>query len=425
MKNLAKKVIISKLNSKVKKLFQTHQITVVGVTGSIGKTSTKKAIGEVLAATKKVRYSSDSYNTDIGIPLSLFGLKVPSSLWNPNAWRKIFAQIEREISNYKFDTVVLELADDELEMMQRLLRIIKLDIGVISAVAPVHMEFLHDINTVVDYNWKIAAHADKIIYNADNIELRKKASKSNSIGFGIQYGEVKFSNIKRNKNCYLQAQLIIGKNQKVISTKMLGQHNLYSLLAAACVATQLGLGFDVICAELEKIKPELGRMNLLEGLNDSKIIDDSYNASEQTMLAALDTLNDIDGRKFAILGSMNELGKDSIKSHQAVGTKAANVVDMLITIGSDAENYLATAASQAGLSQDKIKVFRTPYEAGHYLKPFLKKGDIVLVKGSQGNIFSEEASRILLSSKLEPSQVLVRQSDTWKKRKKKSFANIR
>lgn len=429
MKNLAKKVIISRLNNRVKKLLATHNITVIGVTGSVGKTGTKKAIGEVLSATRKVRYSRDSYNTDIGIPLSLFGLKVPGKLWNAREWSRIFKQIDSEIANYKYDTVVLELADDELNMMKKVLSIVKLDISVISAVAPVHMEFLKDMQTVVYYNWQIAAHAKKIIYNADSDELRKKAYKKDTIGFGLKYGNVKFAKVSRGKNGYLNAQLKIGKKSRLIHTKMLGEQNLYGLLAAAAVATELEIPFEAICFELEQVKTENGRMNKLKGKNGSTLIDDSYNASAKAVIAALDTLKDFktnkSAKKYAILGSMNELGEHSIKSHQEVGAKAAEVVDMLITIGKNAEKYMATAANHAGLASDKIKVFRTPYEAGHYLKQYLNKGDIVLIKGSQGDVFSEEATRILLDDKIDASKVLVRQSEVWKKRKKKSFATVR
>lgn len=199
MKNVAKKIIISRLNTKVRKLLEHHDVKIIGVTGSIGKTTAKQAIGQVLSANRKVRYSLDSYNTDIGIPLSLFGLKVPAKLWDPLAWKKIFTQIDSEIADYKYDTVVLELADDEYAMMKKVLRIVKLDIGVITAIAPVHMEFLKDMKTVVHYNWQTAANAKQVIYNADSAELRKKAYKTNTVGFGIKYGSVRFGNVTRGK----------------------------------------------------------------------------------------------------------------------------------------------------------------------------------------------------------------------------------
>lgn len=422
MKQLAKNLIIRRLNAKIKKLLAQNDVTIIGVTGSVGKTTAKHAIGEVLGATRKVRYSEDSYNTDIGIPLSIFGMKVPPHLWDARAWQKIFQAIDSEIDNYKYDTVVLELADDELRMMRRVLKIVKLDISVISGIAPVHMARMYDMRTVVHDNWAIAANAKTIIYNADNDALRKKAFKTGTVGFGLKNGTIRFNKITRSKSGFLKAELQIGKHKKSLQTHMLGQQNLYSLLAAAAVATELDIPFEAICFELTQVKSVAGRMNLLKGLNGSKLIDDSYNASSEAVLAALDTIQELPGRKIAILGSMNELGSHSISSHQQVGERAARVVDLLITIGASAEEHLAPTAARAGLKPEQIKVFRTPYEAGHYAKALVKKGDIILVKGSQDGVYSEEASRILLDPSVDASEVLVRQSATWKRRKKKAFA---
>jgi len=422
MKQIAKNIIIRKLNSKLKTLFNKNEITVIGVTGSVGKTSAKHAIGEVLSVSYKVRYSQDSYNTDIGIPLSIFGLKVPPHLWDARAWKKIFNQIDSEIANYRFDTIVLELADDELAMMRKVLKIVKLDISVISGIAPVHMAKMYDMRTVLHDNWVIAANAKTIIYNADYPALRKKAFKNGTIGFGLKYGDFRFSKISRSKTGFLKAELQIGKQKKQIQTKMLGHQNLYSLLVAAAVAYELEMSFPAICFELTQVESVAGRMNMLKGLNGCQIIDDSYNASPDAVIAGLETLSQLGGRKIAVLGSMNELGPHSISAHREVGEKAAKTVDLLVTIGDLAEKYLASSASQAGLSQESLKMFRTPYEAGHYLKSVVKKGDTVLVKGSQDGVYSEEAARILLDPSLDAKAVLVRQSVAWKKRKKKAFA---
>lgn len=177
MKQLAKNVIVRQLNKKVRKLLALHNITLIEVTGTVGKTSTKVAIGKVLSSQRKVRYSEDSYNTDIGIPLSLFDSKAPAQLWNLNSWRKIFAQIDAQISNYPFDTVVLELAEDEPAMMARVQKILPPDITVITEVTPAHMERMHDIKTLLHNAWKIAARGKYIFYNADSEGLRKKLIK--------------------------------------------------------------------------------------------------------------------------------------------------------------------------------------------------------------------------------------------------------
>ncbi len=422
MKQIAKNVIVRQLNKKVRKLLAEHKITIIEVTGTVGKTSTKVAIGRVLSSQHSVRYSEDSYNTDIGIPLSLFDMKAPAQLWNLNSWRKIFAQIDAQISNYPYDTVVLELAEDEPVMMAKVQKILPPDITVVTEVTPAHMERMHDIKTLLHNAWKIAARGKYIFYNADSEGLRKKAYKRGTAGYGLSYGQVKFTNVKRNTNGFLKAKLVIGNKSKEIQTKMCGEQNLHALLAAAAVANYLEIPFTTIVKELESITPVRGRMNLLPAYNNARLIDDSYNSSPDAALAALKTLKEFKGRKIAVLGNMNELGEQSPSEHERIGKYAADVVDLLIVVGPHAEKYLAPAAEQAGLAAENIKRFRTPYEAGHYIKSILQKGDIVLVKGSQNGVYSEEVSRILLDAKLDPSENLVRQSKDWRRKKKKAFA---
>ena len=122
MKKLTKQVIARRLAKKVAKLLASKKITVISVTGSVGKTSSKVAIGKLLGQKYQVRFSEDSYNTDIGLPLSFFGLKAPSPLWDPLAWRRVFQKINTVSKHYPYDVVVLEMADDELEDMSELLK---------------------------------------------------------------------------------------------------------------------------------------------------------------------------------------------------------------------------------------------------------------------------------------------------------------
>lgn len=422
MKQLAKNVIIRQLNKRVRKLLAKHNITLIEVTGTVGKTSTKAAIGQVLAQNRTVRYTEDSYNTDIGIPLSLFDIKAPAQLWNLNSWRKIFAQIDAQIANYPFDTVVLELAEDEPVMMSRLQKLLPPDITVITEVTPAHMERMHDIKTLLHNAWKIVARGKYIFYNADSDALRKKAYKNGTTGYGLQYGKIRFTHISRNAKGLLKAKLVIDGKNKNIQTQVTGTQNLHALLAAAAVANYLDIDFSDICKAIETISPVRGRMNLLPALNGARLIDDSYNSSPDAALAALKTLKEFKAKKIAVLGNMNELGEHSSAEHERVGKYAADIVDLLVVIGPHAEKYLAPAAEQAGLKAENIKRFRTPYEAGHYIKSIVQKGDVVLVKGSQNGVYSEEVSRILLDPKLDPSENLVRQSKDWRRKRKKAFA---
>lgn len=423
MKKITKKLIASRLAKKVQKLLKNNDVTVIAVTGSVGKTSAKVAIGKLLSAEHQVRFSEDSYNTDIGLPLSFFGLKAPSPLWDPIAWKRIFQKIDNISKHYPYDVVVLEMADDELNDMVELLKFIKPKYSVVTGIAPVHMERMLNMKKVVKDNWEIAKGAESIFYNTDNDDLNRLASKSkNATGFGLKKGSIKFTDIKRDSNGYLEAKLNLSAKKQIVKTKMIGQHNLNSLLAAAGVAEAMGMKDKKIIAGLAKIPGVNGRMKLLDGVNGSQIIDDSYNSSPDAVISALGVMKEFNtAKRIAVLGNMNELGAEAKDAHYKIGKAAAKVVDMLIVIGKDAETYTVSGAKDAGMSTDNIKIFKTPYEIGHFLKQIVRKNDLVLVKGSQNGVFCEEVVRILLDPSLNAKDLVVRQSKSWQRKKRKAF----
>jgi len=423
MKKITKKLIASRLAKKVQKLLKNNDVTVIAVTGSVGKTSAKVAIGKLLSAEHQVRFSEDSYNTDIGLPLSFFGLKAPSPLWDPLAWNRIFQKIDNISKHYPYDVVVLEMADDELEDMLQLQKFIKPKYGVITGIAPVHMERMLNMDKVLKDNWKIAKGAENIIYNADVDGLNSLGSKSKrASGFGIKRGKIKFTNIKRNSKGYLEATLNLPESKLEIKTQMVGEHNLNSLLSAASVASAMGVDGKKISKGLSKVPGVNGRMKLLKGVNGSNIIDDSYNSSPDAVLSALAVMKEFkSNKKIAVLGNMNELGAESRDAHYKIGKAAAKVVDMLVVIGKDAEVHTVSGAKDSGMDPDNIKIFKTPYEIGHFLKRIVQNNDLVLVKGSQNGVFSEEVVRILLDPSLDAKDYVVRQSKSWQRKKRKAF----
>jgi len=423
MKKITKKLIASRLAKKVQKLLKNNEITVIAVTGSVGKTSTKVAIGKLLSKNHQVQFSEDSYNTDIGLPLSFFGLKAPSPLWDPLAWKRIFQKIDNISKNYPYDVVVLEMADDELEDMVKLLKFINPKYSVISGIAPVHMERMVTMNRVVRDNWEIAKNADNIFYNYDNTDLNKLASKSKkAVSFGVNKGKIKLTNLSRNSKGYLDGTINLIDSKIDVKTKMIGRHNLNSIIAAAAIAEAMGQSPAAIAKGVSEIVGVNGRMKLLKGFNGTKIIDDSYNSSPDAVISALEVMKEIKAnKKIAVLGNMNELGDESKDAHYKIGKAAAKVSDMLIVIGKDAEIFTVSGAKDAGMNPDSIKIFKTPYEIGHFLKRLLEKGDLVLVKGSQNGVFSEEVVRILLDPSLDASEYVVRQSKGWKRKKRKAF----
>lgn len=425
LKKSANKYIVRQLRRRVMTLLQTRQLTVVMVTGTVGKTSTKLAIGQTLVQLgRKVCFSEDSYNTEIGLPLAIFGLKAPDNLKSPAAWRRLFRDVDEQLAQYPYDTLVLEIAEDERVMMAPWVELLKPSLAVLTSVSPAHMARFESLDQLRDDAVWLATRAERVFYNADSeLVCKVMERKKGARGYGLKQGEIRFTNLTRNRSGALSAELKLGRRQVLVRTQLIAPHALTSLLAAASIAVELDYPLEKIARALQSVSPVKGRMRLLPAVNKARLIDDTYNSSPAAVEAALDTLMDLPGRrKIAVLGSMNELGSHSSALHRQVAKYAeSKKIDLLVTVGREAANYLVPAAIEAGMDKAMVKQFRTPYEAGHYLKKIIQANDIVLVKGSQNGVFTEETSRILLSPSLHPSKELVRQSKAWKRIKKKSF----
>ena len=193
----------------------------------------------------------------------------------------------------------------------------------------------------------------------------------------------------------------------------------YSALAAAAVAVKLGLPQEDIAAGFGDIKPYAGRMQRLNGIKNSVIIDDSYNASPAAMKLALDELYKQQApQKIALLGNMNELGDYAKQAHQEIGDYCdPKRLDLVVTLGPEANEFLAPAAQAKGC---QVKSFDSPYDAGEYIKSVIKDKAVALIKGSQNKVFAEEAIKSLLANKADDVK-LVRQSPQWLDIKKQAF----
>ena len=425
IKKYGNQLIVRRLRRRVVRLLNDHGLTIIMVTGTIGKTSTKLAIGELLEkAGRKVCYSADSYNTEIGIPLALFGLKAPERVVNPVEWVKILREMDAQLEEYPYDTIVIEISEDDRELMFPWVKLMSPQIAVLTGVSPAHMNRFESVDELLDDSIALASQSDEIYYHADFTAVQEKMGrKKGARGYGLDRGVVRFENLKRRRDGLITADLVLGRHREEIKTQMVATQSLGSLLAAASVAQSLGVDRGVIVRGLGMIAPVKGRMRLLPAVNGARLIDDTYNSSPMAVVAALDTLKELKaGRHIAVLGSMNELGDHSADLHAQIGISAAeHDLDLLVTVGRESAAYIIPAAIEAGMDKAKIKQFRTPYEAGYFLKKMLKETDLVLTKGSQNGVFTEETSHILLSPALKPAEELVRQSRGWKARKKKSF----
>lgn len=391
MKSLLKNILVKILGLQVKRLRRKNDFKIIGVVGSIGKTSTKLAVAKVLESEKRVRFQEGNYNDIVSVPLVVFGHSMPP-LWNIWQWLVILFKNEYQIYfSYPFEFVVLELGTDGPGQISQFRKYLHLDVAVLTAIAPEHMEFFENIKNVADEEWSVQYFSDLVFVNRDLCKILPDDFNHEKIIF---YGKESALEYK---------------------PEVLSQVQLYSISAAVLVAKKFGISEEKIKESVNKIRAFSGRMQMLGGINNSVIIDDSYNASPDAVKMALDTLYKYPRtQKIAILGMMNELGDSSEMEHKKIGKYCdAKLLDWVVTIGKDANLFLAPVAKQNG-----CQVYEAPnsYDAGEFVKGKIGDNAVILVKGSQNGVFAEEAIKPLLADHSDISK-LVRQDKYWMERK--------
>ena len=393
-------------------MYKRQKPSIVTITGSVGKTSTKDAIYTVLSKTAYIRKSDKSFNSDIGIPLTILGCK---NGWNdPVTWLKnLFFGLELIVFKTEYPKcLVLEIGSDHPGDIKRMTSWIKSDIVVITKVSeiPVHVEFFKTPEDVFTEKFTLTQCLKKdgvLVISADDKRLVEGAKqiKQKVLTFGIEnQANVFASDIAIDLNNGISFKLNNENNSVIVNIKgVIGNHHIYPVLAAATVGIVKGVKMENISELLAVHAAPRGRMNIIEGINDSVLIDDTYNSSPDALKEALITLSKIQavGKKIAVLGDMMELGKYSADEHRKAGEYALKVCDILITVGPRAKQ----------MSEGSIH-FDSSVDAGEYLKTIVNKGDIVLIKGSQF-VRLERATKALLAQPEKAQELLVRQDPNW------------
>ena len=408
VKKIGKNWLTKKLEKQVKKLRKKHVFLVVAVVGSVGKTSTKLAIAEMLKTQKSVRYQEGNYNDRLTVPLVFFGHDNPN-MFNVFAWLKIFRSNRKQIRRKHFyDVVVLELGTDGPGQLKDF-EYINPDISVVTAVTPEHMEFFDSIDAVADEELAVTKFSKKVIVNVDDVSPKYIKNIKNLTTYGLQKADYMASiSTKKNKQLINVSRSDLSINKEI---SLLGMQGAKVALAALAVANELDLTQANILNGLGHLKAFSGRMNILDGINKSTIIDDTYNSSPAAVTAGLDVVYAMKApQKIAILGTMNELGKFSDDAHKEIGKYCdPKQLDMVVTIGKLAEEFTAKVAKQKGC---QVHSFDSPYDAGDFVKSRLVKGAVVFAKGSQNRVFAEESLKVLLADR-DDEKKLVRQSKYW------------
>ncbi len=428
MKSILKKIIAKILEIEARAILKKYRPKIIAVTGSVGKTSTKDAIYAVISKSFHTRKSEKSFNSDIGVPLTILGV---SNAWNnPLKWLLNFWQGLSYILFKKAypEWLVLEVGADRPGDIKKISEWLKPDIVVVTKFAnvPVHIEYFKSKEEVIAEKGNLVdalKHDGTLILNSDDADVFafKNKTQNNILTYGMMGdAEVRATNYSiYSKEDTFDPFGIYFKVEyagnclpvKIIGT--LGQNNIYSSLAALAVGITLNLNLVEATENLSRYSTPKGRMSLIKGINKSTIIDDTYNSSPVALASALDTLKNIKtkNRKIAVLGDMMELGKHTIPSHKEAGIIAATSCDLLVTVGLRSRT-LAESAIDAGLDEDSVLQFDNSIEAGKYLKDIIKTGDIILAKGSQSTRM-EKAVKEMMAEPETAIELLVRQESEW------------
>lgn len=407
-----------------KKYIRKHQPKLVVVTGSVGKTSTKTAIATVLAEKFLVRMHEGNHNTHMSVPLAILGVEYPENVHSIKAWYATYKAAQLRIKETTdVNVIVQELGTDHPGDIAHFGTYLRPDIAVVTAVTPEHMEFFGSVEAVAQEELAVAAFSKTTIINRDDIDqaYAKYADTQDIYTYGVSEGaEYRIDFLDANSPDGIMGKYISPEWEPLsVNLQVIGVPAIKAAAAAGVVAARLGLSSKEIAVGIAKYKPVSGRMQLLRGIKGSTIIDDSYNSSPAAAIASLDTLYAMKAdKRIAIMGSMNELGEFSEQAHKQVGDYCDPArLDTLVTVGEDAQKYLAPAAHAKGC---QVHSFLSPYDAGGFVNSQLTNGTVVLVKGSQNRVFTEEAVKVLLHD-ADDEKHLVRQSPQWMAVKQEQF----
>jgi UDP-N-acetylmuramoyl-tripeptide--D-alanyl-D-alanine ligase len=423
MKDLIKPLVVRMLVWEAKWILARKKPFIIGVTGNLGKTSTKDAIFAVMKDHFHVRKSEKSLNSEFGVPLTILGEK---SGWNnPVHWLMILLRGLSVPFDRQYPThLVLEIGADRPGDIKSIASWLKPDITIVTQFGqvPVHIEFFKDRDAVVAEKAHLVSalkESGLFIYNADDHDsiklLEKTGARTASIGI-TKNAEVKANSVRMYGNPLegTEADILVdGHSYHLVLPEVAGKSPVYSALPALAVARELNISLEVACAALRDGDKPKGRMRLLPGMNGSVIIDDTYNASPKATEHGLHTLAEMDtpGRKIAVLGDMLELGEFTRDEHYKIGLEAAKVCHKLYTVGIRART-IAEGALDGKMQDDNIMQCDTSIDAGKELVQVLRTGDVVYMKGSQG-VRMERAVKMILAETHDPHKYLVRQERQW------------
>ena len=356
-------------------------LQVVGVTGSVGKTITKETIVEVLAQKYRTFKNEGNLNSETGLPLTLLSLAGTPQ------------------------RAVLEMAMYDLGEISKLAEIAQPRIGVVTNVGPSHLERLGTLERIAQAKSELprALPADGwAILNGDDPRVRamQDVTRAQVMFYGLDpANRLWASDVEGLGLRGTRFQVHYGREPALhVTIPLLGRHSVHTALAAAAVGLVDGLSWEEIVRGLRNVSGQL-RLAAVAGINGATIIDDSYNASPVSTIAALNLLHELEGRKVGVLADMLELGSFEREGHEMVGRRAADVLDVLVAVGERAR-LIAQSTLDAGMDPQHVFLRAQKAEAIDLLKTLLGPGDLVLIKGSRGMVMEDVVTALAVHEHL-------------------------
>ena len=431
LKEKLKRIVISILIWEARLVIKKYKPKVIAVVGSVGKTSTKDAIFTVLSRFKKVRKSEKSFNSEIGLPLTILGL--------PNVWSSPFGWLENIIygvflllwnHNYP-EFLILEVGVGKPgDIKKYISNWLHPDILIYTHFPerPSHIEFFKDMDHLIEEKSSLVGslkpngllilnHDDNRVYSLHN------KSKNRTISYGVNdnstykildiFTPLSFDTIKNGLSFKFSYD---GSTFPVVLPNVIGPQYVYSSMVAILCAKEIGCDILSSVNYLKNFKNPPSRFSVLSGINNSIVIDDTYNSSPVAVHLALETFEKIKAkRKIVVLGDMLELGKYAEEEHYKVGINLHNICDILITVGIRSK-IIVESALENKFNKKNIYSFESSSTVAKFLEGIIEEGDLILLKASQ-IIRLEKAVALIVLDKEKAENLICRQEKEWKLRK--------
>lgn len=404
LRSFGQKVVWRRVND----FLARYQPTLIGVTGSSNKTLTTEALRRALTPEHSVRVSQESSNMPLGVAAVILGTPRPISM---GGWFSLLTRsLATELKENEPDTIVVEVGAHRPGDIDWVAQHLALDIAVVTNVHSKNLSYFSNKEMVAHEHASLVAALSKdatAILNTDDplVEQMRHHTQAKVLTFGQNSeADVRLVRSQRLPHHGFACEVdVAGRVCELHVPHLVNRQQLFALLAALAVAHVLGTDEKSVANRIQNITPPAGVMRLLPGQRGALLLDDSYAASAEDTMIALESLRSIPGRrKIAILGDVVDLGGEAFGWHRRIGKFAGEIAQVVVTIG----EHVKDAGTEAVLVGADVHHFKNSEDVGKWMGDYIHEGDVVLIKGSR-QMRMEEVTRRLLADPARDDDKLV------------------